>query len=94
MENLQELSLEELSQKQEGLEKDNEQLRRENQLFESYIKRKHQEMGQEGESIKEIAGQRDGKHHQRESYDLTSDQKYEVANQELETLKTNIEEGR
>ena len=94
MENLQELSLEELSQKQEGLEKDNEQLRRENQLFESYIKRKHQEMGQEGESIKEIAGQRDRKHHQRESYDLTSDQKYEVANQELETLKTNIEEGR
>ena len=40
MENLEELSLEELSQKLEALEKDNEQLRRENHLFESYIKRK------------------------------------------------------
>lgn len=39
-ENLEELKLEELSQKLESIEKDNEQIRRENQLFESYILRK------------------------------------------------------
>lgn len=38
--NLEELKLEELSQKLEAIEKDNEQIRRENQLFESYILRK------------------------------------------------------
>ena len=39
-ENLEEMKLEELSQKLEAIEKDNEQIRRENQLFESYILRK------------------------------------------------------
>ena len=39
-ENLEELKLEELSHKLETIEKDNEQIRRENQLFESYILRK------------------------------------------------------
>ena len=39
-ENLEDLKLEELSQKLEAIEKDNEQIRRENQLFESYILRK------------------------------------------------------
>lgn len=39
-ENLEDLKLEELSQKLESIEKDNEQIRRENQLFESYILRK------------------------------------------------------
>jgi len=31
------MTLDDLSQKLEGLEKDNEQLRRENQLFDSYL---------------------------------------------------------
>lgn len=39
-ENLEDLKLEELSQRLEAIEKDNEQIRRENQLFESYILRK------------------------------------------------------
>lgn len=95
MENLQELSLEELSQKLEALEKDNEQLRRENQLFESYIKRKQHEMEQRGESTREFGGRKAGrKQQQREKWELTPDQKYDIANQELETLKSNIEEGR
>ncbi len=37
---MEDLKLEELSQKLEAIEKDNEQIRRENQLFESYILRK------------------------------------------------------
>lgn len=38
--NLEDMKLEELSQKLEAIEKDNEQIRRENQLFESYLLRK------------------------------------------------------
>lgn len=94
MENLEEMSLEELSQKLEGLEKDNEQLRRENQLFESYIKRKQHEMEQRGEDYSGYRGKKGRGKNQREIWDLTPDQKYDIANQELETLKTNIEEGR
>lgn len=100
MEDLEGMSLEELSQKLEGLEKDNEQLRRENQLFESYIRRKQHEMEQRNEDFGSH-GARDGgrkhggrKNNQREIFDLTPDQKYDIANQELETLKSNIEEGR
>lgn len=39
-ENLENLKLEELSQRLEAIEKDNEQIKRENQLFQSYILRK------------------------------------------------------
>ena len=39
-ENLEELNLEQLSQRLEAIEKDNEQIKRENQLFESHILRK------------------------------------------------------
>jgi len=94
MDNLDALSLEELSQKLEGLEKDNEQLRRENQLFESYIKRK-QEMESRNDDYGGYGKKRSGKRgNQRENCELTPDQKYDIANQELETLKSNIEEGR
>lgn len=95
MDNLDEMSLEELSQKLEGLEKDNEQLRRENQLFESYIKRKQHEMTQRGEDYGGYGGnRRGGRQKHKEVWELTPDQKYDIANQELETLKSNIEEGR
>jgi len=95
MDNLDELSLEELSQKLEMLEKDNEQLRRENQLFESYIKRKQHEMEQRGEDTRDYGARKGGRKPQmRERWELTPDQKYDIANQELETLKSNIEEGR
>jgi len=39
-ENLADLKLEELSQRLEAIEKDNEQIKRENQLFQSYILRR------------------------------------------------------
>ncbi len=39
-ENLSDLKLEELSQRLEAIEKDNEQIKRENQLFQSYILRR------------------------------------------------------
>ena len=39
-ENLDDLKLEELSQRLEAIEKDNEQIKRENQLFQSYILRR------------------------------------------------------
>ena len=39
-ESLEDLKLEELSQRLEAIEKDNEQIKRENQLFQSYILRK------------------------------------------------------
>ena len=39
-ENLEDLKLEELSQRLEAIEKDNEQIKRENQLFQSYILRR------------------------------------------------------
>ena len=97
MENLDELSLEDLSQRLEGLEKDNEQLRRENQLFESYIKRKENEMEQRGDDTRDAGNRRGGGRRQqqkRDNWDLNPDQKYDIANQELETLKSNIEEGR
>ncbi len=96
MEDIDRMTLEELSQKLEGLEKDNEQLRRENQLCESYIKRKQHEMDQKVEDYSSGLNKKTGgrKQKQRETYELTPDQKYDIANQELETLKSNIEEGR
>lgn len=42
-EDLNRLSLDDLTQKLESLEKDNEQFRRENQLFDSYLKRQKYE---------------------------------------------------
>ena len=95
MDDLNRMTLEELSQKLEGLEKDNEQLRRENQLCESYIKRKQHEKDQRGEDYSTQVTKKGGrKQKQRENWELTPDQKYDIANQELETLKSNIEEGR
>ena len=52
-------------------------------------------MEQRGESTREFGGRKGGrKQQQREKWELTPDQKYDIANQELETLKSNIEEGR
>ena len=39
-ESLEDMKLEELSERLEAIEKDNEQIKRENQLFQSYILRK------------------------------------------------------
>ncbi len=96
-EDLNEMTLDDLSQKLEALEKDNEQLRRENQLFDSYLKRKKYE---EESSHPEHADQFDQQQEERKQdlvrneAELSAEQKYEIANMELETLKANIEEGR
>jgi hypothetical protein len=79
----------------EAIEKDNEQIRRENQLFESYILRKTKddkrlddEYDQTNQKNKRSKNKPD------KILRLTAEQKYEIANAELETLKANIEEGR
>lgn len=93
--NLEDMKLEELSQKLEAIEKDNEQIRRENQLFESYILRKTKDDKQLEDGF--TSNQGGGKNKNRGAdkvYRLTAEQKYEIANTELETLKQNIEEGR
>ena len=93
--NLEDMKLEELSQKLEAIEKDNEQIRRENQLFESYILRKTKDDKRLEDGF--TSNQGGGKNKNRGAdkvYRLTAEQKYEIANTELETLKQNIEEGR
>ncbi len=89
-ENLEDLKLEELSQKLEAIEKDNEQIRRENQLFESYILRKQKD----DKRPEDYEGSSKHKENSKKKVRLTADQKYEIANTELDTLKRNIEEGR
>lgn len=95
-ENLQDLKLEELSQRLEAVEKDNEQIKRENQLFQSYILRRtkadHKEIDETEDLQKKKQKTRKGQADQPKK--LNPEQKYEIANKELETLKFNIEEGR
>jgi len=93
-ENLEDMKLEELSQKLEAIEKDNEQIRRENQLFESYILRKTKD--DKGLNDGFSSGMQHGKGRKQNErvLKLSAEQKYEIANTELETLKQNIEEGR
>ena len=94
-ESLEELKLEELSQKLEAIEKDNEQIRRENQLFESYILRKTKDDKRYDDEYDMDRNKSKKKQKQADKVlRLTAEQKYEIANTELETLKQNIEEGR
>ena len=95
-ENLEDLKLEELSQKLESIEKDNEQIRRENQLFESYILRKTKDDKRLDDDYEQdkTKGRKNKKNAADKVLRLTAEQKYEIANTELETLKANIEEGR
>ena len=93
--NLEDLKLEELSQKLEAIEKDNEQIRRENQLFESYILRKTKDDKRFDDDYDNDKAKKSKKNKQADKVlRLTAEQKYEIANTELETLKSNIEEGR
>lgn len=93
-ENLEDLKLEELSQKLEAIEKDNEQIRRENQLFESYILRKTKDDKRYDDDYENDKAKKKKTTKQEKNLKLTAEQKYEIANTELETLKSNIEEGR
>ena len=88
------MKIEELSQKLEAIEKDNEQIRRENQLFESYILRKSKDDKRQDDDYENEQKQRKKKKQPEKTLRLTAEQKYEIANTELETLKANIEEGR
>lgn len=96
-EDLESMTLDDLSQTLESLEKDNEQLRRENQLFDSYLKRKryeeesmHPDNMDRSDQATEVKRQK----LLREGAMLSAEHKHTIANNELETLKTNIEEGR
>ena len=95
-ENYDDMKLEQLSQRLEAIEKDNEQIKRENQLFQSYILRRNKDERKYEEDETEVAKQKTKK--KRNQGDrvlkLTAEHKYEIANKELETLKMNIEEGR
>ena len=101
---MEDMKLEELHDRLVDIEKDNEQIRRENQLFESYITRKLKEKEKEGgaNSFNEATmsqqqrNQRDRQLRQliELKKSLTPEQKYEIANAELETLKQSIESGR
>jgi len=101
---MEDMKLEELHDRLVDIEKDNEQIRRENQLFESYITRKLKEKEKEGgaNSFNEATmtqqqrNQRDRQLRQliELKKTLTPEQKYDIANAELETLKLSIESGR
>ena len=76
------------------MEKNNEQIKRENQLFESYLLRKSKEDRRTEEEIanrqKQLLKLKPGDPKPK----LTPEQKYEIAASELQTLKENITEGR
>lgn len=96
-ENLENLKLEELSQRLEAIEKDNEQIKRENQLFQSYILRKTKDekrFDEDFDANDYKNKQKKNKKLNDKKMELTAEHKYEIANKELETLKENIEEGR
>ena len=87
------LTVEQLVQRLEAMEKNNEQIKRENQLFESYLLRKSKEDKRTDDEI--AARLRQFKQRQGDAkLRLSAEQKYEIAAQELSTLKDNITEGR
>ena len=92
---LREMTLDDLSQRLESLEKDNEQLRRENQLFDSYLKRRRYEEDSNQDALEsdpDYLRRRDDL--LRSDKKLSADQKFDIADKELQVLKTSIEEGR
>merc|ERR1712048_1331871 len=86
---LESLTVEQLVQRLEAMEKNNEQIKRENQLFESYILRKQKEDKSSPEetnakyrTLKNKFGEK--------ALVLTPERKYDIASLELTTLKANI----
>ncbi len=79
------------------LEKDNEQLRRENQLFDSYLRRKrYDEDASHPDGIAPSDHDNEARKHDliRRGAELSADQKFDIADKELQVLKSSIEEGR
>lgn len=66
-------------------------MRRENLLFESYIKRNEQRQQEDYESIRE--GKKKTKH-KAEKRKLTDEEKYDIATSESDALKRNIDQGK
>ncbi|CAG9316846.1 unnamed protein product [Blepharisma stoltei] len=95
---LEAMTVEQLSQMLEDLEKDNETIRRENKLFESYINNnKKNEPIETEEETKEVDKSRKrrkgGQQQIQEVRTLSLQEKYDIATGELEELKKKIQEG-
>lgn len=89
---LESLTVDELVQRLEAMEKNNEQIKRENQLFESFILRRQKE---DRKSEEEMAARyKQLKNKMGDKMQLSAERKYEIASAELTTLKHNIDEGR
>lgn len=89
---LESMGVDELVQRLEAMEKNNEQIKRENQLFESYILRRQKEDRKSEEDMASRYKQIKQKYN--DKMVLSAERKYEIASQELTTLKLNIDEGR
>lgn len=77
-----------------NLQEENEKLRKENELFESYLSRNGQsDMVEEEQGEVQGKGKGRRKQQQQEKRTLTIDEKNEIANAELESLKDNIQKG-
>ena len=87
------MTVESLVQRLEAMEKNNEQIKRENQLFQSYIIRKKQEDSVRDEEITQRLKQFKLKYGDTKPR-LNPEQKYEIAASELQTLRDSIKEGR
>ncbi|KAL4510546.1 hypothetical protein ABPG72_004700 [Tetrahymena utriculariae] len=90
------ITVEELSQKLELLYKDMEQIRRENLLFEAYLARNRKEIAKEDEvsEDKKGKGKKKDKNVDKKSLLLTNEEKFEIAQQEQDALKKQIDDGR
>jgi len=75
-------------------EREKEQIKRENQLFESHIMRESDGIIEDNIMGAEIKKKDKRKDKDKKSYTLTADDKHMIANQELQSLKKDIEEGR
>lgn len=87
-----------LVQKLEELQKDNETIRRENKLYESYITRnqKHEPIENEDEAKeaeKRLKTRKRGQQQVQEVKTLSLQEKHDIATAELEELKKSIQEG-
>ena len=89
---LENLSVDELVQRLEAMEKNNEQVKRENQLFESFILRRQKEDRKTEEDMAQKYKQAKQKYG--DKMQLSAERKYDIASGELLTLKHNIDEGR
>lgn len=87
------LAIEELSQQLEGYFRDIEHMRRENYLFESYFMRLEKDYAKNDEEDRKRNKDKK-KEERRGAMHLTPEEKYEIAQQEAESLKETIEKGR